>query len=140
MPIWSREITIEQLNQYIENTMSEVLGMEFVEIGDDFLKASMPVNERTRQPFGLLHGGANVALAETVASMAANGVIDPQKYYCVGLEINANHLRAVKEGVVTAIATPIHLGRTTQVWEINIFDEGGKKTCVSRMTAAIVKR
>ncbi|RAP37810.1 esterase [Legionella quinlivanii] len=140
MAIWSREITIEQLNQYIKNTMSEVLGMQFVEIGDDFLKASMPVDDRTRQPFGLLHGGANVALAETVASMAANGVIDPQRYYCVGLEINANHLRAVKEGVVTAIASPIHLGRTTQVWEINIFDERGKKTCVSRMTAAVVKR
>ncbi len=100
----------------------------------------MPVNERTKQPIGILHGGANVVLAETIASTAANAVIDLQKFYCVGLEINANHIRSVTQGLVTATTSPIHLGRTTQVWQINIFNEAGKQTCVSRMTASVVTR
>ncbi|MFT4058072.1 MAG: hotdog fold thioesterase [Legionella sp.] len=140
MAIWFKELTLELLNQRGKNTMVEFLSIEFTEIGDDFLKATMPVTERTKQPIGILHGGANVALAETVASMAANTVVDLSQFYCVGLEINANHLRSVSEGVVTAITSPIHLGRTTQVWQITIFNDLGKQTCVSRMTAAVINR
>lgn len=140
MAIWFKKYSIEELNQRGKNTMVEFLNIEFIEIGEDFLKATMPVNERTKQPIGILHGGANVVLAETVASTAANGVIDLNHFYCVGLEINANHLRSVKEGLITAITTPIHLGRTTQVWQINIFNESGKPTCTSRMTAAVISR
>ena len=120
--------------------MLEFLGIQFTDVGDDYLTATMPVTERTKQPIGILHGGANVVLAETVASTAANAVIDLAHFYCVGLEINANHLRSIKEGLVTATTTPIHLGRTTQVWQINIFNEEGKQTCVSRMTAAVITR
>ncbi|KTD56460.1 hotdog fold thioesterase [Legionella shakespearei] len=141
MSIWfNKQIAIDELNRRGRNTMSEFLGIEFIEIGDDFLTATMPVNERTRQPIGILHGGANVVLAETVASTAANAVVDLSKFYCVGLEINANHIRSVKEGMVTAITKPIHLGRTTQIWEINLFNEEGKRTCISRMTASVLSR
>ena len=140
MSIWFQETSIEMLNQIGKNNMIEFLDIQFTEIGDDFLKATMPVNEKTKQPLGLLHGGANLVLAETVASAAANGVIDPHKYYCVGLEINANHIRSVKKGLVTAVTSPIHIGHTTQVWQINIFNELGKVTCVSRMTASVLSR
>lgn len=140
MSIWFREMSAQDLNQRGKNTMSDFLGIEFTEVGSDFLKATMPVNEHTKQPIGILHGGANVVLAETIASTAANAVIDLKHFYCVGLEINANHLRSVKEGIVTAITSPIHLGRTTQIWQINIFNEEGKQTCVSRMTAAVIAR
>ncbi|WP_454783216.1 hotdog fold thioesterase [Legionella sp. WA2022007384] len=140
MAIWFREITLEDLNRFGKNTMSEFLGIQFIEIGDDFLKATMPVNARTRQPIGILHGGANVALSETIASTAANGVIDVNQFFCVGLEINANHIRSVKEGIVTALTAPLHLGRSTQVWEVKIFNEEGKLTCISRMTASVINR
>lgn len=140
MSIWFKEFTAAQLNERGKNTMSEFLGIEFTEIGSDFLKATMPVNERTKQPIGILHGGANVVLAETIASTAANAVIDLEQFYCVGLEINANHIRSVKEGLITAITSPIHLGRSTQVWQINIMNEAGKLTCVSRMTASVISR
>ena len=140
MAIWFKEISIGDLNQFGKNTMSEFLGIQFIEVGDDFLIATMPVNERTKQPFGILHGGANIALAETIASTAANAVIDIKQFFCVGLEINANHIHAVKEGFVKATTSPIHIGRTTQIWRIEIFDEAGKQTCVSRMTAAVINR
>lgn len=140
MAIWFKKFSIEELNRRGDKTMSEFLGIQFTEVGDDYLTATMPVTERTIQPIGILHGGANVVLAETVASTAANAVIDLERFYCVGLEINANHLRSIKEGIVTAITSPIHLGRTTQVWQINIFNEKGKQTCVSRMTAAVITR
>lgn len=140
MAIWFKKFSIEELNRRSDMTMSEFLGIQFTEVGDDYLTATMPVTERTKQPIGILHGGANVVLAETVASTAANAVIDLERFYCVGLEINANHLRSIKEGLVTAITSPIHLGRTTQVWQINIFNEAGKQTCVSRMTAAVITR
>lgn len=140
MAIWFQGFSVDELNRHGKNTMSEFLGIQFTEIGDDFLTATMPVNERTKQPLGILHGGANVVLAETVASTAANAVIDLSQFYCVGLEINANHLRSVAEGFVTATTSPIHIGRTTQVWQINIFNEAGKKTCTSRMTAAVITR
>ncbi len=120
--------------------MSEFLDIQFTEVGENFLTATMPVNERTKQPFGILHGGANMVLAETIASMAANGVIDSNQFYCVGLDINANHIRSVKEGFITATTSPIHLGRTTQVWHISIFNEERKQTCIARMTAAVVPR
>jgi len=140
MAIWFKEIEIAQLNLRGEKTMSEFLGIQFTEVSDNSLTATMPANEKTKQPLGILHGGANVVLAETIASTAANAVIDLSKFYCVGLEINANHLRSVKEGLITAVTFPIHLGRTTQVWEINIYNEEGKQTCVSRMTAAVITR
>ncbi|EHL30576.1 hotdog fold thioesterase [Legionella drancourtii] len=127
MAIWFKKFSIEELNRRGDKTMSEFLGIQFTEVGDDYLTATMPVTERTIQPIGILHGGANVVLAETVASTAANAVIDLERFYCVGLEINANHLRSIKEGIVTAITSPIHLGRTTQVWQINIFNEKANK-------------
>ena len=140
MGIWFKEFSIEDLNRRGKKTMIEFLDIEFTEIGDDFLKATMPVNDRTKQPIGILHGGANMVLAETIASVAANSVVDSTQFYCVGLEINANHIRSVKEGLVTAVTSPVHLGRTTQIWQINIFDEAGKQTCISRMTASVISR
>jgi len=140
MGIWFKEFSIEDLNRRGKKMMIEFLDIEFTEIGDDFLKATMPVNDRTKQPIGILHGGANMVLAETIASVAANSVVDSTQFYCVGLEINANHIRSVKEGLVTAVTSPVHLGRTTQIWQINIFDEAGKQTCISRMTASVISR
>lgn len=140
MAIWFKEASLEILNRRGQNTMIEFLGIQFTEIGDDFLVATMPVSYRTRQPMGILHGGANVALAETVASTAANAVVDTEMFYCVGLEINANHICSVKDGIITAIASAIHLGRTTQIWQINIFNEERKLTCTSRMTACVLSR
>ena len=119
--------------------MAEFLELKFVEIGNDFLKMSMPVNSKTRQPYGFLHGGASCALAETVGSVSSSLVIDTAQFYCVGLEINANHLRSVTEGLVTAIAKPLHLGKSTHVWDIKISDEKEKLFCVSRLTVAILK-
>ena len=140
MSIWfKKDLAIEDLLSLGKLNMGEHLGMEWVEVGDDFLKARMPVDDRTRQPYGLLHGGASVALAETIGSVGAAMVVDYKKYYCVGLEINANHVRAVKEGFVTGTGTPIHTGSTTQVWDIKIFNESGKLVCVSRLTVAVLK-
>jgi 1,4-dihydroxy-2-naphthoyl-CoA hydrolase len=116
------------------------LGIEFTEVGPDYVCAKMPVDERTRQPMGLLHGGASVALAETLGSIAAYCTIDPDKQYCVGLDINANHVRAVSDGFVYGKATPLHLGRSTQVWEIRITDETGKLVCISRLTMSVLDR
>ena len=140
MTIWHTNITPNDLNQRGENTLSELLGIQFTEVGEKTLTATMPVNERTHQPLGILHGGANVVLAETIASTAANAVVDLAKYFCVGLEINANHIRSVKGGLVTAIAKPIHIGRTTHVWNVDIYNADGKQTCISRMTASVISR
>jgi 1,4-dihydroxy-2-naphthoyl-CoA hydrolase len=140
MRIWFKPVELMVLNNRSKNTMAEYLSIEFTEIGENYLVATMPVNERTRQPIGILHGGANVVLAETIASTAANAVVNQENFYCVGLEINANHLQSAREGLVKGVTKPIHLGKTTQVWEINIFDEKGKQTCVSRMTAAVLQR
>lgn len=140
MAIWHKELTLSEINERGHHTMSEFLGIKFTEIGDDFLIATMPVNDRTKQPMGILHGGANVVLAETVASNAANFVVDISKQYCVGLDINANHIRPCREGFVTAKTFPVHLGRSTQVWQIDIRNEAGKLTCVSRMTASVLSR
>jgi 1,4-dihydroxy-2-naphthoyl-CoA hydrolase len=133
-------ITLHQLNQMNRGNMVGHLGIEFTEVGPDYVCAKMPVDERTRQPMGLLHGGASVALAETLGSIAAYCTIDPGKQYCVGLDINANHVRGVSSGFVYGKASPLHVGRTTQVWEIRITDEAGKLVCISRITMAVLDR
>ena len=140
MSIWfKKDITIANLQDRDANTMSAHIGIVFTEIGDDYLCATMPVNERTKQPFGILHGGASAALAETVGSVASALVIDRNEYRCVGLEINANHIRSVKEGNVVATCKPIHLGRQTHVWDIRICEEAtGKLTCISRLTVVVL--
>jgi 1,4-dihydroxy-2-naphthoyl-CoA hydrolase len=140
MSIWFEPtVTTEQIQALARQTMVEHIGIEFSEIGEDYLKARMPVDHRTRQPYGLLHGGASVVLAETLGSMAAALVINRRQFYCVGLEINANHIRGVREGLVTGIARPLHIGRSTHVWEIRIQNEAGKLVCVSRLTVAIIE-
>jgi 1,4-dihydroxy-2-naphthoyl-CoA hydrolase len=139
--IWfDKEITIEKLRPYEANTMAEHIGIEFTEIGKDYLKARMPVDHRTQQPYGLLHGGASCVLAETVGSLAAAMVVDHTKFACVGLDINANHVRSAREGWVTGIATPLHLGGSTHVWDIKIYDEINKLICISRLTIAVVPK
>jgi 1,4-dihydroxy-2-naphthoyl-CoA hydrolase len=141
MSIWFEPgLTPAQLQPLSDNTMGQHLGIEFTEVGEDFLKGRMPVDHRTRQPYGLLHGGASVALAETLGSVASAFVVDRRQYNAVGLEINANHLRGVREGFVTGIARPLHLGKTTHVWDIRIYDEKDKLVCVSRLTVAIIKK
>ena len=141
MSIWfNKTIELLKLKDFTKHTMADFLGLEWTAIGDEFLEISMPVNEKTRQPYGILHGGASCALAETIGSVASAMVVDHSKFYCVGLEINANHIRSAREGIVTGIATPLHLGRTTHVWDIKIFDEKEKLVCVSRLTVAILER
>ncbi len=137
--IWFTQATLEQLNQS-SDTLVGHLGMEFTEIGDDHVSARMPVDARTHQPYGLLHGGASVALAETLGSTGAGLSVDPDRFYVVGIEINANHVRGVKEGYVTGVARPIHCGRTTHIWEIKITDDAGKLVCISRITVAILEK
>ena len=138
--IWFKPVTIGDIKDLSKNTLSEVLGIELAEIGPDFLAATMPVDNRTKQPAGILHGGASVALAETLGSVAATLCIDRELYYNVGLDINANHIRSVKEGVVKGIAKPIHIGKSTHVWEIRITDAEEKLVCISRLTVAILKK
>lgn len=132
--------SLTQLNNTKHQTMVTHLGIEFTGIGDDFLEATMPVDHRTIQPMGLLHGGANVALAETLGSLAASLTVDQEKQAVVGLEINANHLKSVRSGKVKGIAKPIHLGKSTQVWEIKIFNEADQICCISRLTMAILDK
>ncbi|WDP90113.1 MAG: hotdog fold thioesterase [Desulfobacter sp.] len=136
--IWKREFTIEDMAPFAQNTMVGHLGIEYLEKGDDYLTAAMPVDHRTRQPFGLLHGGASVTLAETLGSSASCMTLD-DGFYSVGLEINANHIKSVTSGRVIGRATPVHLGRTTQVWNIDIKSESGDLVCTSRLTMAVLK-
>ena len=139
MSIWfHKKISVDDLKGIGANTMAEFLDLKWQEIGDNYLKLSMPVNTKTQQPYGFLHGGASCVLAETVGSVASALVIDQEKFYCVGLEINANHLRSVSEGIVTATASPLHLGKSTHVWDIKIHDQEQKLFCVSRLTVAIL--
>ncbi len=140
MALWFREYTLEELNQIMADTLISHVGIEFVEIGDDFLRARMPVDQRTRQPMGILHGGASVVLAETLGSAASNLAINRDEFYAVGLEINANHVRSVASGSVIGTARPLHIGKSTQVWEMQIHDENGNLVCVSRMTNAVLKK
>lgn len=120
--------------------MAENLGIEFTLIGDDFLEAKMPVNTKTRQPLGLLHGGASVALAETMGSVAATLCVDSQRQFCVGLDINANHIRSVRDGFVKGITKPLHIGKKTQVWEIRIVNDQDELVCISRITMAVLDK
>jgi 1,4-dihydroxy-2-naphthoyl-CoA hydrolase len=139
--IWkNKEVTIDNLNKLSLNTMAEALGIWFSEIGENCLKATMPVDNNTRQPYGLLHGGASAVLAETLGSVASSLCIDTEKQICVGLEINCNHVRGKKEGVVTGTVTPLHIGASTHVWDIKIHDEKDKLICISRLTVAILKK
>ncbi len=140
MSIWFKPIDLDELNSYQQGTLVSHLGIRYTGIGDDWLKASMPVDARTKQPAGILHGGASVALAETLGSTGANLVLDREKKLCVGLEINANHIRAMRDGEVTGIARPLHIGSTTQVWEIKISDAAERLVCVSRITLAVLDR
>lgn len=140
MGIFKTNMTVNSLNAWAPNTLAEQLGIEFVTIGEDYLEARMPVDHRTHQPFGLLHGGASVALAETMGSVAATLCVDETKQFCVGLEVNANHIRGVKEGFVTGITKPIHIGKKTQVWETRISTPDGGLVCVSRITMAVLDK
>ncbi|MBP6589106.1 MAG: hotdog fold thioesterase [Chitinophagaceae bacterium] len=141
MSIWFKtEITLEQLQETGRGTMDEHIGIEWIEIGRDYLKARMPVDQRTRQAYGLLHGGASCVLAESIGSIASAMVIDPAQYQCVGLEINANHVHSATAGHVTAVAMPLHLGKSTHVWDIRIYNDHEKLVCVSRLTVAIIPK
>ena len=138
MSIWLQQPELTALNALSKNTIVELLDIRFEAFDDDSLTASMVVDPRTHQPYGLLHGGASVVLAETLGSTASYLCIDSAKFYCVGLEVNANHLRGLRSGRVTAVARPLHLGRTTQVWDIRLSGDDGKLSCVSRLTMAVV--
>lgn len=140
MSIWKTPLTIEIANTRSQNTLVTHLGIEFLKVGDDCLVAKMPVDHRTKQPIGIMHGGASCVLAETVGSIAGNYCLDLTKQYCVGLDINTNHIRSVREGFVYATAKPFHLGRSTQVWSIEINDEQGKLVSVNRLTMAVMDR
>lgn len=140
MILWKTQTTLDQLKERSKNTLIEHLGIEYLEIGDDYLKARMPVDYRTKQPAGLLHGGASVALAETLGSIAAGLCVDTKKKTIVGLEINANHIRPATDGWVTGVTKPIHVGNATQIWEIKIYNEQDKLVCVSRLTVANIDK
>ena len=138
MPIWFGDFPLEYANDKGKDCLIGYLGIELIEAGDDYLKARMPVDNRTRTPAGVLHGGASVALAETLGTWAAAFCVDPAKHHCVGVEINANHLRPAASGFVYGVARPVHLGRTTHVWEIRVTDEANKLVCISRITVAVL--
>ncbi len=141
MNIWfNKELSIGHFNQSGKKGMGEYLGIEWVEIGENFIKAKMPVDHRTKQPYGLLHGGASCVLAETLGSVASAMVVDPARFQCVGLEINANHVHSATNGYVTGVATPLHLGKSTHVWDIKIYNDNDKMVCVSRLTVAIIQK
>jgi 1,4-dihydroxy-2-naphthoyl-CoA hydrolase len=140
MSIFKEGITLQALNHLSTNTMVEHVGIEFTAIGADFIEAKMPVDHRTHQPLGLLHGGASVVLAETLGSVAATCCVDISKQYCVGLEINANHIKSARSGFVTGVAKPIHIGGRTQVWEIKIHNEKQELVCISRITMAVMDK
>ena len=140
MNIWKVKPEVKTLNEMSQNTMLSHLGIKFTELGEDYLTATMPVDHRTHQPMGLLHGGASATLAETLGSFASHLVVDTSKFDCVGLEINANHVRPKTEGIVTGIAKPIHLGSKTHIWDIRIEDERGKLICISRLTMAVLPK
>ena len=137
MRIWKKALSLNELVRIHLNTAPAHLGIEFLEVGDDFIRARVPVDARTRQPYGILHGGVSVVLAETLGSCGAAYTVD-EGFRVVGLDINANHIRSAASGWVTGTARPVHLGRSTQVWQIEITDDGGKLTCVSRLTMAVL--
>ena len=138
MTIWTQPISLDDANAMTVNTIGEVLGIKITDIGADFVVGTMPVDKRTHQPFGILHGGASVVLAESLGSFAANLACE-KGFVCVGLDINANHIRSVSSGLVTGVARAVHIGRRTQVWETRIADEADKTVCVSRLTMAVIE-
>ncbi len=141
MSIWfEKNVTPEALNALGSENMGQHLGIEFTEVGGDFIIAKMPVDHRTKQPYGLLHGGASVALAETLGSVASHCIINSELFQAVGLEINANHVRSAKDGSVYGRCSPLHIGGSSHVWDIKITDEKGKMICISRLTVAIIKK
>lgn len=140
MSIWYQQATVQDLNRLSKNTMVSHIGIEFTEIGDDYICATMPVNQTTHQPDGLLHGGASVVLAETLGSVASNLCVDRMKKICVGLDINANHIRSARTGYVTGVTKPIHLGATTHIWEIRITNEKDSLVCIARLTMALLNK
>ena len=140
MSLWKSPKTVQEMNSLHEATLVQHIGIHFIDIGADFVRATMPVDQRTRQPYGLLHGGASMVLAETLGSMGAAMCIDMQEYQCVGQEINANHVRAGRSGLVTGTAHPVHLGGRSHVWAIDIVNDAGKLVCTSRLTVAIIRR
>lgn len=140
MNIWKTPIDLANANERSKNTMAEWLGIEFIEVGDDYLIARMPVDHRTIQPIGIMHGGASCVLAETVGSTAGNYCVDINTHYCVGLDINTNHIRSMRKGFVIGTAKPFHLGKSTQVWEIDIRDEEGRRVSINRLTMAVLTR
>jgi len=138
--IWQTNFNLSDLTDRNKNTLVEHLDIQFIEIGDNFLVATMPVDHRTKQPLGIMHGGASCVLAETVGSTAANYCVDQKFFYCVGLDINTNHIRSIREGLVIATATPYHLGKSTQVWSIEITNEKKQIISINRLTMAVLSR
>ena len=138
--IWHEPMTLDALTERAKDSMSSYLGIEFIEIGDDYLVATMPVDHRTKQPIGIMHGGASCVLAETIGSMAAQFCVDRKTHYCVGLDLNTNHIRSIRDGAVTGIAAPFHLGRSTHVWSIEIKNDAGQLISVSRLTMAVLAK
>lgn len=138
--MFPKDLTIEKLNQLREGAMAKHLGIEYIAVGEDFIEAKMPVDHRTKQPFGRLHGGASLTLAEELGSVAANMLLDMKNQIGVGLEINANHVRSAHSGFVTGKASPIHIGGKTHIWEIKIYDEGKQLICISRLTVAVLDK
>ncbi len=141
MVVWlDKNVSLETLRSLGKGTMTEHLGIEWVELGNDFIRAKMPVDHRTNQPYGLLHGGASCVLAETLGSVASHLIVNSSQFYCVGIEINANHIRSAKNGYVYGVCSPVHLGSSTHVWDIRITNEEEKLICISRLTVAIIKK
>ena len=140
MAIWFSNYTLEQIRFMEKGNMMEFLEMETTELGDDYVRGKLKITPKVLQPAGLLHGGASVVLAESLGSIGANLVVDPSKFHCVGLDINANHLRGVREGYVYGEARPLHIGKTTQVWEIKLTNDAGKLVCISRLTMAVIAK
>ena len=138
--IWAKKISLDEIDAFLKNSIEEQLGIKIVEVGDDYIKATMPVDHRTRQPFGILHGGASVVLAESLGSFASYLIIKSEDQIGAGIEVNANHIRSVSEGIVTGIVRPIHLGNQLHVWEIKIRDKKNKLVCISRLTVAILNK
>jgi uncharacterized protein (TIGR00369 family) len=140
MKIWHIDLNLAAANERSKNTMLYHLGIEFTDVGDNFLTARMPIDDRTKQPLGIMHGGASCVLAESVGSTAANFCVDPTKFYCVGLDINTNHIRSIKQGFVFGTAKPFHLGKSTQVWSIEIVNEQKQLISVNRLTMAVLMK
>ena len=138
MTIWKKKLTLDEINQHLDETLCAHLGMKITDVGDDYLEGTMPVDNRTRQSFNILHGGASVALAETLGSIAGNLCVD-EAHYCVGMEINANHMASVSSGLVTGRTTPLHIGKNTHVWEIRLYREDQRLLCISRHTLSVQK-